>query len=162
MQPDSMQPDSDSFQPHSGPQQNPALQGRLFEWHEEYSVGVGVLDEQHRHIFQLLNRLHEAVLLDQGHAALGELLDELMVYLRWHFAAEELMMQAFGFPEALTHELDHERQLRVLLELREQYAAGGEQLVTPLLEYLGSWLIRHILTTDRHYCAFFVERGARP
>ena len=152
---------------HSGggpvdPAQHPAMLDPLFEWHDEYSVGVGVLDEHHRHIFQLLNRLHEAMLLDQGPAALGFLLDELIVFVRWHFAAEELMMQAFGFSEALAHELDHERQLRVLLELREQYAGGREELVTPLVEYMGSWLIRHIVTTDRHYSAFFVERGAKP
>lgn len=161
-----MNPESDFNQPeiilpqHAAP--HPALPAPVFAWQDEYSVGVRVLDEHHRHIFQLLNRLQEALLLDQGRDGLGFLLDELIAYVRWHFAAEELMMQAFGFPEALAHELDHERQLRVLLALREQYADGGEQLVTQLLEYMGSWLIRHIFTTDRHYCAFFVERGARP
>ena len=144
------------------PAQRPAPPCPLFEWRDEYSVKVGVIDEQHRHIFQLLNRLHEAVLLEQGRAALGSLLDELIVYLRWHFAAEELLMQAFAFPEALGHELEHEHQLRVLLEFREQFGGGGESMVPTLLEYLGSWLIRHIVTTDRHYCAFFAERGARP
>jgi len=152
-----------------------ALPGPLFAWQDEYSVGIGVLDEQHRQIFQLLNRLHEAVLLhpgklttnlllppEQGRAALGSLLDELLAYVRWHFAAEELLMQAFDFPEALAHELEHERQLRVLLAFREQFADDGEQLVTPLLEYMASWFIRHILTTDRHYSAFFAEHGARP
>ena len=141
---------------------HPALPGPLFAWQDEYCVGIGAIDEHHRHIFQLLNRLHEVMLLHEGCAALGPLLDELIVYVRWHFAAEELLMQAFAFPEALAHELEHERQLRVMLELREQIADGGEPLITPLLEYMGSWLIRHIVTTDRHYSAFFAERGARP
>ena len=140
----------------------PATPSDFFEWRDEYSVEIGVFDEHHRHIFQLLNRLHEAIHLEQGHAALGSLLDELIAHVRWHFAAEELLMQAFAFPEALTHELEHERQLRVLLEFREQFADGREQLVPMLLEYMGSWLIRHILTTDRHYAAFFAARGATP
>jgi hemerythrin len=144
------------------PLQHPALPDPLFVWRDVYSVGVGVLDEHHRHIFHLLNRMHEAMLLDQGRVALGFLLDELIHCVRSHFAAEETIMQAFGFPEALAHELDHERQLRVLLEFREQFAEDREQLVTQLVEYMGSWLIRHILTTDRHYSAFFAERGACP
>jgi len=144
------------------PAERPATPSVLFEWRDEYSVGIGVLDEQHRHIFQLLNLLHEAIHTEHGPAALGSLLDELIVYVRWHFAAEELLMQAFAFPEALTHELDHERQLRVLAEFRDQLADGRERLVPTLLDYMASWLIRHILTTDRHYSAFFAARGATP
>ena len=144
------------------PAERPALPRPLFGWQDEYSVQIGVFDEHHRNIFQLLNRLHEAILLHEGRAAVGVLLDELIDHTRWHFAAEELLMQAFAFPEALAHELDHERQLRVLLEFREQFADQGEQFVTLMLEYMGSWLIRHILTTDRHYSAFFAERGACP
>ena len=141
--------------------QHPALSGPLIEWQDEYSVEVGVLDEHHRHIFHLLNRLHEAMLLEQGSDSLGFLLDELIVYVRRHFAGEELLMQAFAYPEELVHELEHERLVRVLLEFREQFADNREQLVTPLVEFMEGWLIRHILTTDRRYSAFFAERGAK-
>ena len=160
--PNSMQPDSDFFQPRSAPRQHPALNGPVFEWHAEYSVGVGVLDEHHRHIFHLLNRIYETLLLQQGRAALAYLLDELIVYTRSHFAGEELLMKCFAYPDGPSHELEHMRLVRALLEFREQFADGHENLVTPLLEFMEGRLIRHIVTTDCRYSAFFAERGAKP
>ena len=160
--PNSMQPDPDFFQSRSAPRQHPALNGPVFEWHAEYSVGVGVLDEHHRHIFHLLNRISETLLLQQGRAALAYLLDELIVYTRSHFAGEELLMNCFAYPDCLPHELEHARLVRALLEFREQFADGHEDLVTPLLEFMEGRLIRHIVTTDRRYSAFFAERGAKP
>jgi hemerythrin-like metal-binding protein len=150
---------SDPFLPNAA--QHPGLPGPLVEWQNEYSVEVGALDEHHRHIFQLLNRLHEAMLLAQGRAVLASLLDELIVCLRQHFAGEELLMQSFGYPESLVHELEHERLVGVLLEFREQFADRREQLVEPLVEFLEGWVIRHILTVDRRYSDFFAERGAK-
>jgi len=156
-----MQPDSDFFYQRSAPQY-PGLRGSVFEWHAEYSVGIGVLDEQRRHIFHLLNCIYETLLLQQGRAALAFLLDELIACTRSHFAGEELLMRSFAYPDVLLHELEHERLVRVLLEFREQFAGGREHLVTPLLEFMEGWLIRHIVTTDRRYSAFFAERGAQP
>lgn len=157
-----MRPEADSFPPDSSLAQPSPLPWPIFEFLPEYSVGVRTLDQHHRCIFALLNRLYATMLQQQGRSALLSILDELIGYARQHFAAEELLMQAFGYPEAEAHRLEHERLSRVLEEFQHQFADGREGLVEPLLAFMEGWLIRHILSCDRRYSAFFVERGALP
>jgi hemerythrin-like metal-binding protein len=154
-----MQPEQ---QPGSALPQPSSVRWTVFEFHQEYSVGIRTLDQHHQRIFELLNRLYETMLQQQGRPALLSALAELIGYTSRHFAAEELLMQAFGYPETEPHQLEHERLSRVLAEFQHQFADGREHLVEPLLDFMEGWLIRHILAWDRRYSTFFAERGAIP
>jgi len=131
-------------------------------WQPQLSVGVAALDAQHHHIFQLLARSRADALGGQPKMFVSAGIEELIGCLQWHFGGEELLMRTFGYPDSLSHQQDHQRLGRVLLEFQEQFAHGGESLALPLLDYLEGWLLRHILECDRQYSAFFSERGAIP
>jgi hemerythrin len=121
-------------------------------WDDRYAVGVRDLDDQHRGIFDTLNRLHDAILADRGAERLTETIDFMLGYTVKHFIAEEAHMAAIGFPGLAEHKEEH----AMLLWQTEEYlhafrnepsSAKADELARFLIE----WLTHHILGTDKRY-----------
>lgn len=72
---------------------------RLFYWSEDLSVGIQEIDEQHKELVPLLNRLRDAVVAHHGYAACSEILDQLAQYTRVHFIVEESLMRILHYVE---------------------------------------------------------------
>ena len=51
-----------------------------------------------KRLFALVNELHDAMRQHSGQAALAATLNELICSARVHFGAEEVLMEAFGYP----------------------------------------------------------------
>jgi hemerythrin len=45
----------------------------LFAWDESLSVGYEPIDEQHKRLIALINKLHDAMIEGKGQEVLGEL-----------------------------------------------------------------------------------------
>jgi hemerythrin len=132
----------------------------LFTWQPEYSVKIGVIDEHHKRLLALVNELHDAMRQQKGRAVLAATLNELICYTQAHFSAEEVLMEAFGYPESLQHRIEHDRLTRTVLEFQQQFMRGQVHISAQLMEFLKSWLVQHILGSDQKYVEFFAERGA--
>ena len=61
----------------------------LFKWSPEYSVNIKTIDNQHKELISILNRLFVAVFNREGDKAIAGILDALMTYTKTHFALEE-------------------------------------------------------------------------
>jgi hemerythrin-like metal-binding protein len=62
---------------------------RFIEWSDErYSTDIDRFDEQHKHLFGLLNDLYVAI--EEGHPeeTVGDILQELERYTEYHFGDE--------------------------------------------------------------------------
>lgn len=119
----------------------------MFEWNDDYLVGMTAIDEQHKQLFRLAERFHDAVAANKGRAMLDELLDALVRYTSGHFQVEKRLMTADRYPEREQH-LDQHRDLRErLLNSLERFEAG-ETVTIQLLQFM-SRLTSHITSTDR-------------
>ncbi len=65
----------------------------LFEWSDDYSVGVAGMDRHHQKIFDMLNRLHAAMLQGKAVDMIGNIIRELLDYTKYHFGEEEKLME---------------------------------------------------------------------
>lgn len=132
-----------------------SLKGRrvkpLMEWSSEYSVGDFDLDQQHQKLFKLVNRLHEAMQLGQGHAMLDRVLTELVDYTTKHFAAEEKAMERAGYPDLEQHRETHRKLVQKVSELVQRFQSGDTRLTLEILNFLEQWLKQHILGVDKQY-----------
>lgn len=120
-----------------------------FQWREAFSVGDGLIDEQHKQLFALLARLHRDIHTRQALAVVREALQELLEYTQHHFAEEEALMETVGYPGLNQHKQLHDQLLRRTHEMSERCALGEEDMSIELLEFLNAWLIQHILEQDR-------------
>jgi hemerythrin-like metal-binding protein len=121
----------------------------ILPWSKLYSVGVEQIDQQHRVLVGLLNRLGASAGEGANRETVAETLAGLVAYVREHFAAEERLMREHGYPDADAHIAAHAR----LAERVEAMVARHHQGATPALNeltiFLRQWLISHILQTDK-------------
>ena len=117
-------------------------------WDPGLSVGIDVIDEHHRYLFDLVNDCYEVIAQRQGARELARLVKKLEQYTNVHFAAEERMMEHFGYPDLGRHKELHQRFREKLKAFR------GELHVNPLTaqydvaDYTTAWLTAHIRHED--------------
>ena len=127
-------------------------------WRDEFSVGVEELDSQHKKLLAMINRLiaERKVLTDPS--TIAELLTGMTDYAEEHFRAEEFLMAEYGYDKKALQEAQH----RAFIVKTQEFCNAGfgpNILSEALLDYLGSWLVNHILTADMQYKPFFNSKG---
>ena len=75
----------------------------LMTWTDKLSVGVGVIDEDHKKLVGMVNELYDAMQAGQGRDSLGRILNGLVQYTKFHFAREEKCFAQTGYPAAVPH-----------------------------------------------------------
>ena len=121
------------------------------EWSDVMSVGHADLDLDHQRLLACINRLWLAN--SSGNRQVIEfVLDDLVNYTEFHFQREERLMAAAGFPHYEQHCRIHGLICRRLEEIRWEYFQGlHDELRNEILDFLKTWLNKHILEEDMGY-----------
>jgi hemerythrin len=129
-------------------------------WKQQYSVGFGPIDDQHKQLFTLLDQL-QAEMGQEGFKdkqankdALAKIFAELLSYTKVHFATEEEFLKRRKYPGLAAHKLEHERFTTHVLRFQEDFAAGRKSVDMELMNFLRYWWSNHIMQTDKQYSAF--------
>lgn len=123
----------------------------LFEWTPEYSVSVLRFDSEHKKLFELINELHDAMSAGRGRAMVARVLQELDVYVRRHFAAEEAAMRRAGYKDLEAHIAEHRALTAQVAKYYDEWAGDASTSPVDLLFFLRDWLQKHILESDHKY-----------
>lgn len=125
-------------------------------WKDEMSVGVAQLDDDHKGLISILNRLGEALHDEAGtRAALDLGFRALSRYMRVHFAREEHAMRAADYPGLDEHHPQHADFIDEMTDMAARFESGGDdELLEELVLYLRDWLINHIMAEDMAYKPF--------
>jgi len=124
---------------------------KFLEWASEYSVLVREIDAEHQCLFAMIDGLHEAMLTERDLNRLGGLLQELNHYVASHFAHEEALMAACGYPGREAHMQQHDALHRRSKTLAERFDRGEVSTTTELTLLLSEWLRNHILAADQRF-----------
>ena len=122
------------------------------DWAVEFESGLGVFDDQHRQIVEMINELsasldaEEVEAADHFHTVVNRTFDSASK----HFADEEKMMRDIGVDPRHVgqHFTDHQRFIEQLNNIWD----ARHTIVSPasvLLEFLVAWLRFHILDEDQ-------------
>ncbi len=125
-----------------------------FTWNEKYRLHVKDMDDQHRVLIGLVGQLDDAMREGQGKQTLGLILERLVDYTKVHFAAEERLMKAAGYPEYQEHKIIHAKMTSKVMDLERQFKDGKAMLTLDVMKFLTDWLQKHILGTDKKYSPF--------
>jgi hemerythrin len=132
----------------------------LKHWSDDLCVGITQIDEQHRRIFDLTNRWHEALLANQPREQLTAYFVELLAYTKVHFTTEETLYQQYGYPGALPHKQEHQRLTNVLYNFRKKLEAeAGDETQEEIIVFLNQWLERHLEDADRKAALFLKSQS---
>lgn len=116
------------------------------QWKSSFCSQDPQIDEDHRALFKLLDRLathrRESDLED-----LNRLLDQLLEYTFAHFFREEEAMLASGYPKLARHAEQHEAMRKALIESLRTVARGQLALPT-FIQHLKDSFTYHFETDD--------------
>lgn len=124
-----------------------------FEWREEYSIGVDSIDQEHKRLFRIINKLfdfkeeekdnqwtcQEGIKYFKGHAVK-------------HFADEEAYMASIGYEGLEQHRRIHQDFRKNILPALEQELERTDYSQESMEHFLGicaGWLVGHTLTEDK-------------
>ncbi|HPT82902.1 MAG TPA: bacteriohemerythrin [Limnochordia bacterium] len=129
-------------------------------WHPSLSVGVELIDEQHKEWFARAERLFEAGKQGQAREYIGELLEFLDSYTKKHFADEEKYMRELNYPGLPEQQKAHADFIGRLAKLREDYeaSAGSISVIINANQMVIDWLTKHISNLDRQIGEFVRSR----
>ena len=132
----------------------------LMEWTPAMSVGVEQLDRDHQRLIDIINRLAEnsetgAAAEESNEDQVRQCLYALMRYAESHFAREETVLKACGFPGMEHHLGEHEDFVKRIQKLTESFDDAPQKqsslINKTLLQFLKDWLNHHILIEDMAY-----------
>ena len=125
-------------------------------WHPSLSVGIELIDEQHKEWFNRAERLFDAGKKGQAKEYIGELLEFLDSYTKKHFADEERYMRQLNYPGLEEQKKAHAAFIAQLAKLREDYDASGGSIsvIINANRIVIDWLTKHISNMDRQIGEF--------
>ena len=131
------------------------------EWDEKYSVGIKTMDNHHKKLFNIINKLHRGVGSGSTTEVLRKVLSELIDYTKYHFKAEEHLMRKYKYPELLSHIERHNVLIEAVQDLQQLFdEKKGELIILIKLQVLfRNWLINHILYHDKNYGSYLNSKG---
>lgn len=131
----------------------------LIHWNDKLSVKVTEIDQQHRKLVTIINELTDAIEQGKAEAIVNEVLSGLHRYAETHFKTEEDYFERFGYPDAEAHRKEHALFIRKVAGFENRTTDGEIRLTIRVLQFLGDWLINHIMVVDKAYSEFFNEKG---
>lgn len=128
----------------------------IFPWNSNFTVGITIIDEQHKKLVELLNKVIAQFITADDPIENEAVLKELVEYARFHFDEEEKLWQQYFSETALAsdHEKTHEF---FFLKIQSILEGKQEDVSENLIEYLTNWLAVHILNNDRRMAAMVIE-----
>ncbi|CAO3413693.1 bacteriohemerythrin [Azospirillum endophyticum] len=121
------------------------------QWSRWMSVGNDALDEDHRVLIAIVNRLYDEA-GRQDPTLIEAVLGELIAYTRHHFAEEEAQMLRLNYPTFAAHKALHDRLTQQVEAYRNDFRANGGNLSgEEVFLFCSDWLGKHILREDTRF-----------
>jgi hemerythrin len=124
-------------------------------WSEKYSCGIRPIDDDHKSLFEVVDRLDKQLKDEQHPTSITATIDSLMLYAGEHFEREERFMRSAHFPGYREHKGEHDAFKNMVLGLRTLFVDEPSQIdPARVLSYLLTWLQQHILKQDMEYIPY--------
>lgn len=128
-------------------------------WTPDLSVNIQEIDQQHRHLVEIIGELEHAMLQGADRAVMNDVVSELNAYVREHFTLEERWMAKHGYPGLHEHAAQHEAFIEKLLHFELDHLGGRAEVSRELLDFLIDWFKGHVTVYDQLYAQYFLDKG---
>jgi len=128
-------------------------------WKNSLSVGIELIDNQHKQWIEHYNNIVESLTSQQDRAQISKTLGFLIDYTEGHLSSEEKYMTANKYAGLPEHKAKHDELRATLSALVKEFEEEGAttQLSKAVDTFLGHWLINHIQEVDMKFGAFVRE-----
>jgi len=123
------------------------------KWEDSYSVGVQLIDDDHKQLLELFNQSKLLVRSEASSEQVDKMLAQVIRYTQHHFDREEAVMKACNYPGFANHQQVHKllvRQLENLSRKSREDPPGSLEL----FYFLADWWVDHINGMDFAMASF--------
>ncbi|MFW5799565.1 MAG: bacteriohemerythrin [Spirochaetota bacterium] len=140
----------------------------MFKWNEKYLTGIDLIDEQHKEMVNIFNKLYKAYYESDKNQVtntfLKKIFYELIDYMYIHFTTEENLLYRFNYPYFSEHKALHDEFKRELTKMYDEFRYSSEYenkivVTSHLILYIYEWVEGHILKSDKKYSDYIREYG---
>lgn len=128
---------------------------KLDLWNEDYLIGVGKIDDQHKILFGMLAELlmlrEDAGSIDERVTRLSSVVERLNNYAVYHFRTEEFLINRYLANDSAIagHEDAHKSYASSMRDFEARFQAGDATVINDLIDFIYNWWVGHILKTDK-------------
>ncbi|MDR1575126.1 MAG: bacteriohemerythrin [Treponema sp.] len=135
----------------------------LVRWSATYSVGIKLIDDQHKGLLDLVNDLFNHVSADEAteRAYFQKVIQTAVNYVKVHFATEEKIMLATRFPGYAEHKKAHDTFVLTVVDNIRDFEAGKKFTLAGFTRFLKDWVLTHIAIMDKQYFTYFKQIASR-
>lgn len=137
---------------------------KFFYWNKNFEIGIAAIDRQHQRLVNMINDLAASMTQGAHLTDVQALFCDLMEYATEHFHDEEQLLRACTLPqdEKIKHVEAHrgfEKKIQGFIRRSDLLQA---QVAEEVLGFLTTWLISHILGSDREIARTLRHEGEAP
>lgn len=136
----------------------------MFVWKKEFELGIPSIDEQHKSLLDIGNRINDLLLAhedgDDNYEDIFNVIEELKTYTIYHFNTEEEMFVKYDYPDYESHKKEHDDFIAYVESVDfGKIDENQKQFLKELLGKIVQWVFHHILTTDYLYKNHIIKLG---
>ena len=120
------------------------------KWDDRYSIGIPLVDNQHKQLVVLTNELYKACHFSNEAAKekFRKAIREAVAYVKFHFSVEERIMEKADYPEYAVHKKHHIEFIQEILNNVMAFETGKRFVPRQFAKFLWDWILSHIAITD--------------
>jgi hemerythrin len=126
-------------------------------WSDSYSVGINLIDEQHKGLLDLVNDLfnHSTGNRNEELFYFKEVIQTVVEYIKTHLSTEEKLLAAVKFPDYTIHKKVHDEFTLEVIKSAKNFESGKRLVLEKFAYYLKDWILTHIAVMDKKYVPYF-------
>jgi len=136
----------------------------LVTWSATYSVGIKLIDDQHKELFNLVNDMYNHVNNDdeeEERAYFQSVIKQVVGYVKIHFATEETIMKRTKFQGYAGHKKEHDSFILSVVDIIEKFNEGKRVPLISLTQFIKDWILTHIAIMDKQYFERLIKDASR-
>jgi len=141
----------------------PKLDKKHVEWSNRYSMGVKIIDDQHKGLLNFVNDLfdHSNGREDDEREYFKKVIAGAVSYVKEHFATEEKLMIGTKFPGYAKHKEIHDEFTKTVVKAVNDFNEGKRLVLEKFAYFLKDWVLSHIAVEDVQYADYFRKIATR-
>ena len=138
-------------------------QTEMISWSPHFSVGVKLIDNQHKELLRLVNDMFNHVIGDEHEELVyfQKVIQSAIEYVKVHFQTEENIMINTKFPGYPEHKKAHDSFVLAVVDNVRDFEAGKRLTLHDFTKFLKEWILTHIAIMDKQYFEYFKRIASR-
>lgn len=132
----------------------------FFKWNQEkLTTHVDAMDQEHKKLVDIMNRLYEKYEAKASKAELQKLVQDLGSWTLTHFSHEENFFDSLPYTQANVHKKIHKDLLAKYKSYSDEFNKTGK-LSPDFFNFLKTWLTAHIMGIDVKYGEIAIKKAS--